>query len=278
VLGLLIARVSGQSFEDSIEQSLLRPLGMNSSTFLKAQVAPEHATTPHILLPPTVVSSEYPYNRAHAPSSTLHSSALELCSWASMNLKRGEFQGRRILQAASFEQLWHPYQQTGSAYPDEFAGLSWFIDTYRGQRRIRHDGVDTGFQSDLVLLPDQSLAVILLANTIPAPLNMIMNTVLDLLLGLEPELPKPPVLVFLGGILAEQGIQAAAEEYRRLHETQSDQYDFGPEQFVDIVYTLLEVRKYTEGIQVARLGIQFFPGSAELVDLVEKINSRTGNK
>lgn len=195
-----------------------------------------------------------------------------------MNLNQGEFQGRRILQAASFEQLWHPYQQTGPAYPDEFAGLSWFIDTYRGQRRMRHDGVDTGFQTDMVLLPDQSLAVIVLANTIPAPANAVMNAILDLLLGLEPGFPKPPVLVSLGTILAEQGIQAAAEEYRRLQETRSDQYDFGPEQFVDIVYTLLEIHKYTEGIQVARLGMQFFPNSAELAELVEKINSRAGKQ
>jgi CubicO group peptidase (beta-lactamase class C family) len=275
VLGLLIARCSGQSFEDYIEQSLLRPLGMNSSTFLKTQVAPEHATTPHLLLPPTVVSSEYPYNRAHAPSSTLHSSARELCSWAAMNLNQGEFQGRRILQAASFEQLWHPYQQTGPDHLSEFAGLSWFIDTYRGQRRIRHDGVDVGFQSDLVMLPEQSLAVMVLSNTIPTSMNVITNTIVDLLLGLEPEFPKPPVLVSLGTILAEQGIQAAAEEYRRLRESQADQYDFGLEQFLDIVYTLPEVRKYRQGIQVARLGMQCFPESAELAELLEKINSRT---
>jgi CubicO group peptidase (beta-lactamase class C family) len=276
VLGLLIARCSGQSFEDYIEQSLLRPLGMNSSTFLKTQVAPEHGTTPHIVLPPTVVSSEYPYNRAHAPSSTLHSSTRELCSWAAMNLNQGELQGRRILQAAGFEQLWHPYQQTGPDHPNEFAGLSWFIDTYRGQRRLRHDGVDVGFQSDLVMLPEQSLAVTVLSNTIPTPMNVITNTIVDLLLGLEPEFPKPPVLVSLGTILAEQGIQAAAEEYRRLQQAQADQYDFGLEQFLDIVYTLLEVRKYTAGIQVARLGMQFFPDSAELAELLKKINSRTG--
>jgi CubicO group peptidase (beta-lactamase class C family) len=276
VLGLLIARSSGQLFEDYIEQSLLRPLGMNTSTFLKTEVAPEHVTTPHILLPPTVVSSEYPYNRAHAPSSTLHSGALELCSWALMNLNRGEFRGQCILQAVSFEQLWHPYQQTGPDHPDEFAGLSWFIDAYRGQRRIRHDGVDVGFQSDLVLLPDQSLAVIVLSNTIPTPMNAITDTIVDLLLGLEPEFPKPPVLISLGTILEAQGIEAAAEEYHCLKKSQADQFDFGPEQFLDIGYTMLEVRRYTEAVKVARLGMQLFPDSVELAGLVEKISSRAG--
>ena len=278
VLGLLVARTSGQSFEDYIKQHILLPLGMNSSTFLKMEVAPEHATAPHLVLPPTVVSQEYPYNRAHAPSSTLHSSARELCNWALMNLNRGEFQGQHILESKSFEKMWNPYQQLGLAYPTEFVGLSWFIDTYRGYRTVRHDGADTGFQTDLILLPDQSLAVIVLANTLPAPVSKVTFAIVDRLLGFEPEFPKPPVLVSLGRILADEGIQAAVEQYRHLQETQADQYKFGLEQFVDIVYTLLEVRKYKEGVRVARFGLELFPDSPELDELLEKIQSRDGHE
>lgn len=274
VLGLLIARNSGMSFEDYIKQCLLLPLEMKSSTFLKTEVPPEHATTPHIVLPPTVVSAEYPYNRAHAPSSTLHSSAEELCSCALMNLNRGELHGQRVLQATSFEQLWQPFKETGPKYPDESVGLSWFIDTYHGYQRVRHDGVDTGFQSDLVILPDQSIAVIALANTIPAPTNMITDAIVDILLGRAPDFPRPPALVLLGPILSDQGIQSAIKEYRYLQGTQADQYDFGPEQFLDIGLTLLEVRRYSECFRVAKLGAELFPDSSELKALFVRINSR----
>ena len=276
VLGLLIARISGQAFEDYVKQHLLYPLGMNTSTFLKVEVAPEQATAPHIVLPPTVVSSEYPYNRAHAPSSTLHSSAEELCSWALMNLNRGELHGQRLLQTTSFEQLWHPYQQTGPKYPNESVGLSWFIDTYRGRRRIRHDGVDTGFQSDLVILPDQSIAVLVLANTIPAPLDRITNAIVDLLIGLKPELPKPLVLLSLGRTLSEDGVHSAADQFRHMQETEADRYDFGLGQFLDIGYTLIEVRRYTEGLRIARLALKLFPDSPEITDLLAQLNSRSG--
>lgn len=270
VLGLLIARLSGQTFEDYVQKNLLRPLGMESSTFLKTDVAPEHATTPHVVLPPTVVSPEYPYNRAHAPSSTLHSSALELCRWARMNLQRGELQGDRILEAASFEELWHPYRRTGPDHPDEFAGLSWFIDTYRGHRTIRHDGQDVGFQTDLILLPEQSLAVIVLANTIPAPVNALTHAIVDLCLGLEPEFLRPPVLLSLEGVL-EEGIVAATEAYHHFKQTRADLFDFGPEQFLDIGYTLLEVRNYSRGRQIAQLGLGLFPDSAEISEMLERL-------
>ena len=271
VLGLLIARISGQSFERYIEQHLLRPSNMKSSTFLKTEVAPEHATPPHNLLPPTNVSPEYPYNRAHAPSSTLHSSALELCAWARINLNRGELQGRHILQLPSYEQLWYPYHQTGPDHPDEFAGLSWFLDIYGGQRTIRHDGADIGFQSDMVLLPDRALAVIVLANTIPAPVSTVTNAIVDVLLGLEPGIPKPPVVVSLAETLAAEGILAAADRYRNDLKAQPDQYDFGPEQFVDVAYTLKEVRRYDQSVQMARLGLELFPDASELTELLEQV-------
>ena len=277
VLGLLIARTAGHSFESYIKENLLRPLDMNSSTFLKMEVDPEHATTPHILLPPTIVSPEYPYNRAHAPSSTLHSSAWELCAWALMNLSRGNLKSRRILPTASYEQLWHPYKATGPGHPDEFAGLSWFIDTYRGRRRIRHDGEDVGFQSDMMLLPDQSLAVVVLANTLPAPVARVAETILDHLLGLEPELPKPPVLMVLGEILPARGIPAAADRYRHLLKTEKNQYDFGPGPFLDVAYTLLDLRRYTRSLQMVQLGLELFPDSAEFTELVEEIASKHGS-
>jgi len=276
VLGLLISRTSGLSFEDYTKENILRPLDMNASTFLKMEVAPEHATAPHILLPPTVVSPEYPYNRAHAPSSTLHSSALELCNWALMNLNRGEFQGHHILQARSLEQMWQPYQPTGPQYPDEFVGLSWFIDTSRDDRRIGHSGADIGFQSDIVLVPDRSLAVIVLANTIPAPVNTLADTIVDLLLGMETQFPKPPMLVTFGTRPAALEIQEAADLYRHLHKAHNDQYDFGPEQFLDIGFTLLEVRRYTEGLRLVRLGVELFPDSSELAELLERARSQSG--
>src|SRR5579884_2633103 len=100
VLGALIAQVSGMPFERYMRQAILQPLEMNTSTFLKADVPTELATTPYICLPRLERSPVYPYHRAHAPSSTLHSSALEMCNWARAHLRRGAFGGKRILNDA----------------------------------------------------------------------------------------------------------------------------------------------------------------------------------
>ena len=68
VLGDVVARVSGQTFEAYLKTRVLDPLGMNHSTFLRTEVAPELATTPHLGMPSAVLPGVYPYNRAHAPA------------------------------------------------------------------------------------------------------------------------------------------------------------------------------------------------------------------
>jgi len=43
VLGDLIARVSGMSFDDYVEANILKPLGMSSSTLLFKKATPQNS-------------------------------------------------------------------------------------------------------------------------------------------------------------------------------------------------------------------------------------------
>ena len=162
VLGNVIAKVSGQAFEAYLRDQILRPLGMAQSTFLRTEVPAALAVTPHVGSDQPKVSSVYPYNRAHAPSSTLHSNPVEMGRWIVANLRRGELDGARILAAASYDPLWHPTHPTGR--PGEQIGLSWFIDRYAGHRRISHSGGDTGFRSYCALFPDDNAGVVMMTN------------------------------------------------------------------------------------------------------------------
>src|SRR5436309_658144 len=47
---------------------------LRRSNFLKDEVPAELGVTPHVSIPHLMLSPVYPYHRAHAPSSTLHSS------------------------------------------------------------------------------------------------------------------------------------------------------------------------------------------------------------
>ena len=142
VLGNLIEKVSGLSFEDYIKQNILDPIGMRNSDFLLSKNNKLLYADPHIRNLKIEVSSVYPYNRIHAPSSTLHSSALEMCYWAIANLNRGIYNDNRILKSASYNLLWKPYTD---AYDQRKVGLSWFLRVSEGNLFVEHGGGDLGF-------------------------------------------------------------------------------------------------------------------------------------
>ena len=87
LLGHLVSVVTGQTFEAAVKQLVLDPVGMQQSTFVRGDVPPELAASPHVGAPLTVPDGSYPYTRRHAPSSTLHANLVELCRWMSANLE-----------------------------------------------------------------------------------------------------------------------------------------------------------------------------------------------
>lgn len=182
VLGDLIAKVSGLSFEAYMKTQILTPLGMDQSTFLRSEVPPALATTPHVGTERAEVSLVYPYNRRHAPSSTLHSNAVEMCRWALANLNHGALDGARILQPAGYELLFQPDRETGEG---NAVGLSWFHADYQGHARISHGGGDTGYTTYFAMYPHQQAALVVMANSDEELFDIgpIIDLAADLLLG-----------------------------------------------------------------------------------------------
>ena len=165
VLGDVVSKASGMTFEDYVEQHILKPLHMNDSTLMKPKADAALLTAPHITKDGSVqVSKVFPYNRKHAPSSTLLSSALDMSRWALVNLNKGELDGVRILKESTYDVMWGPRDK---AFPH--IGMSWFLGERNGRKTVAHGGGDVGFASYLLLFPDQSLGVVTMANLGNAP-------------------------------------------------------------------------------------------------------------
>jgi hypothetical protein len=161
--------------------------------------------------------------------------------------------------------LWCPYAPAQEFGPVDSVGLGWFIGSYKGHRAVSFSGGEVGFCTDLVLLPDQSLGVIVLSNTFPAPVDVITDLALDLMLGFQPRLPRPPVVISLSQALKEGGMEAALACARQLQELHPQDYDFNPLQFSDIAYILVEVKKIPPAVDLLKLGLRLHPRSAKLL-------------
>ncbi len=277
VLGDLIAKVSGMSFEDYVKTNILDPLGMKESTFLKKNVSPELATSPHVMGLKIKVSEIYPYHRAHAPSSTLHSNVLEMGNWAMANMNKGVLRGKRILKPESYDVLWQPAKlNNGEATR---VGLSWFLRTYREIKTVFHGGGDVGYRTYFIMMPEKSIAAVVLSNCDFAPSGNIAIAVLFLALGLEPpQVPAPPVRAAIGKAIAEKGVDAAIELYHELKENSPKSYDFSPSQLNRLGYQLLGVKKVEDAIKIFHLNIEVYPKNANCHDSLGEAYMIKGDK
>src|SRR5262249_3857575 len=126
VLGDLVAKVSGRSFDDYVDENILKPVGMKSSTLLYKKANPDRLATGYTKKKGEVVPvAHYPYNRAHTPSSNLHSNVEDMARWIVVNLNRGELDGRRILKSSTYDLLWKPAAPVPGR--NWHVGISWFL-------------------------------------------------------------------------------------------------------------------------------------------------------
>jgi CubicO group peptidase (beta-lactamase class C family) len=183
IMADVIAKASGMTFETYARTKIFEPLGMSSSSFYYKELAENLRTTGHVDTPPRV-SDVYPYNRRHAPSSTLTSSVVDMARWMLANLNRGELDDRRILQATSYDLLWTPTVRTTppNESPPVHIGLGWFISEHAGRRTIFHGGGDIGFRSFVLLVPDERIGIALASNWQQTPRETLVTEILDMVL------------------------------------------------------------------------------------------------
>ncbi len=84
------------------------------------------------------------------------------------------------------DRMRQPVVQVGEPPWDESAALGWAVGTYRGHRTFGHSGFDPGFGSRLVVVPSRRTGVVVLANSNTVPASLITKAALDLALADDP--------------------------------------------------------------------------------------------
>ena len=173
ILGDVVAKVSGMSFDDYIERQILKPVGMSSSTLLLKRADTKRLASGYTegKSSKLVPVAAYPYNRPHNPSSGLTSSVSDMARWALVNLNRGELDGKRILKDSTYDLLWKPTAEVEFCRggpcrkPGSSVGISWFLEEKDGRLIVSHGGGDDGFISAFVLIPSRKFAFVMMTNS-----------------------------------------------------------------------------------------------------------------
>ena len=192
VAGEVIARVSGMPYEDFIESRIMKPLGMSKTAASwyrlkdKSNVIDGHAPYQGKLLPVGLSFGEV----ANAAGG-VYSSVNDMSKWVLAMLNGGKYGPdlkERLFSEAVHRELWTPQTLIAGGNPAAFSsyGLGWFLSNVNGHFQATHTGGLSGIVTQITLLPELKLGIIVLTNQQSgAAFNAITNSIKDGYLGIK---------------------------------------------------------------------------------------------
>ncbi len=168
LLGGVIERVSGKDYASYMKESLLSPLGMHNSSF--SPMAGE--TTAKGYRDGKAANG---FGVRDLPSSGLLSSAVDLGHFMQMVLAGGTYNGHRIIKPETVAEMARPQNTDVALDMGIHVGLGWALDGM-GNVEIKnagpvmhHGGSLPFFNSQLLILPEKKLGVVVLTNSSTRP-------------------------------------------------------------------------------------------------------------
>jgi CubicO group peptidase (beta-lactamase class C family) len=189
LLGYIISKLTGRSYEDYVKKRILKPLGMNRTFFSKTEVERDRdKATPYIIdKEGKHIASGVPYG-INADGGMI-SNVLDLLNYLRMYINQGEFKGRRIAGRKSLVAMEQPYvKEPYEIFGKEAYGYGWGITpNFCGNKLVGHSGSVGVYTAYVGFLPEKKIGVAVLANPGAYSLSNIGMYALAQLIGADPE-------------------------------------------------------------------------------------------
>lgn len=173
--GEVVARVAGMSWNDYIEKNILQPLHMDNSRagFSRIPKSNKNWATGHIPMDGTLHPFFVNYLEDFRGAGAIASSVSDMSQWLRTQLAGGKMpSGEQLFSEKQQAQMWHPHitsmasKSAFESYHQQFRGygLGWSIEDYHGFKKLGHGGGILGMVSQVTLLPEKKLGIVILSN------------------------------------------------------------------------------------------------------------------
>lgn len=187
LLGTIIERVSGKSYEQYVYDHILTPCGMENSYFTIEEYGDyENITTcysedrsdgtKHVFAAPIWWDST-----SMRAAGFLKSTARDMLLYAEIFRNTGVVNGKRILSEESVKEMIKPHIQI---QPGRFYGYGFMITPdYFGTTLIEHGGGLKAISAQLSILPEKGVSGVVLTNLVSVPAARVMQLAFNVLEG-----------------------------------------------------------------------------------------------
>ena len=185
--GEVIKSVTGQSWAEFVTENILRPIGMENSTTTNTGFENnKNAAWPHL----DGKAMEFINYDNIGAAGAINSSIKEMMNWAQLVLNKGQSGDTSIFSMGNYYKMTSQQTVLNAGRGEKidgthFAGygLGWFLKDYKGRKIINHGGGLPGFHSKVVVVPEDSLAYVILANQLSALIPAIDKKILNFYLN-----------------------------------------------------------------------------------------------
>ena len=159
--GYILQVVSGMPFIQYVQEKVLNPLGMKSSTLDINQVrAASTRAIGH-----TGVPLRPPVDFLLIPSGGVWTNTADLARYVQFHINQGEIDGTRLLRADLAETMYTPPNTAAqNAYPTSSYALGITVSSRNGAQIMEHGGGGFGFIDDMAWYPELKLGAVVLSN------------------------------------------------------------------------------------------------------------------
>lgn len=273
VLGVIIEKITGESYEQVLQDKILTPLEMhhtgydNSRTVLKNRAAgytPMYGRGNYLNV--NYIDMSIPY-----AAGSIYSTVEDLYRWDQA------LYTEKLVPQKFRDLLFGEYINTAGRH----YGYGWFIGempigtSSKKVQTMGHGGGMNGFRTHITRIPSSKSLVVLLSNSERAFLYE-MEVAINGILYDEPYDPKKSVAYSLLEVINQEDLATGTEYYMEVKDANGYYLD---ENEMNIAgYELLWADRLDEALFVLKLNVEAFPNSANVYDSYGEILLLTGKK
>ena len=192
LLGRVIEKVSGQTYEDYLQANILRPAGMTNTAFDHTTPLVLHRANGYKFDGETVINTKPEDPAGAGAAGALRSTVDDL-----YKLDRA-LKSDKLFSAAVKTKAWTPYGHWSAPPPfplEAEYGYGWMIGDKFGHKYVGHGGWVGGFVSKFERYPDDDAAVIVLGNFETLNTDAVAQDVTAILFGEKYPIPIARAIV-----------------------------------------------------------------------------------
>lgn len=194
VAGEVIAKVAGMSWEDFVEQKIMKPLEMNATAASVSRLKDtRNSIIPHAPINGKVEAIDIYWSETANAAGGIWSNITDISKWITMQMNHGKYGDRlqnSLFSETVHEEMWTSQTIqpvfTSAPYNSHFAayGLGWGLNDIKGYKQVSHTGGLAGIVTQVMMFPEIKLGIIVFTNQqVGAAFSAISATIKDSYIG-----------------------------------------------------------------------------------------------